>query len=160
MAYPLCQGDTLVMWCYGTNVKVKEVWGVSRPTLGACNSAAVKQEWRYNLPVRGDRRHLHNLLQRVLAAVANHLPGRPKWGRKLRKFEENVRNYRKMRKDWGDVLILPTREWEAGYDHDWQVSLWLTADILVCCLYLYKLIYLMFLLLMHIVNVVIQKQRH
>ena len=30
-----------------------------------------------------------------------------------KKFEENVRNYRKMRKDWGNILILPTREWEA-----------------------------------------------
>ena len=32
--------------------------------------------------------------------------------------EENLRknreNLRKMKKDWGNVLILPTQEWEAG----------------------------------------------
>ena len=33
--------------------------------------------------------------------------------------EENLRKtyrtIRKVRKDWGNVLILPTQEWEAGY---------------------------------------------
>ena len=42
--------------------------------------------------------------------------GRPKWGKndqkkKMMKFE---RIFRKMRKDWGNVLILPKREWETA----------------------------------------------
>ena len=48
--------------------------------------------------------------------LANHPPGRPKWGRNLRKFEgkwEKLQeNEERMRIN---VLILPTREWEAGY---------------------------------------------
>ena len=43
-------------------------------------------------------------------------------GNKWRKFEgKKKRNYGKMRKDWGNVLILPIlpiREWEAGYGPD------------------------------------------
>ena len=31
------------------------------------------------------------------------------------KLRKNKRTYRKMKKDWGNVLILPTWEWEAGY---------------------------------------------
>ena len=31
------------------------------------------------------------------------------------KLKENERNYREMRKDWGNYLILSTQEWEAGY---------------------------------------------
>ena len=31
---------------------------------------------------------------------------------------KNETTYRKMRKDWGNVLILPTQEWEAGYGPD------------------------------------------
>ena len=30
-------------------------------------------------------------------------------------LRKNERTYRKMRKDWGNVPILPTQEWEAGY---------------------------------------------
>ena len=29
-------------------------------------------------------------------------------------LRKNERNYRKMKKDWGNVLILPTQEWGAG----------------------------------------------
>ena len=40
--------------------------------------------------------------------------------------EENLRKnkpkYRKMRKDWGNILILPTREWEASYGPDIMLS--------------------------------------
>ena len=55
----------------------------------------------------------------LCSGVARGFPGgrtgRPKWGKWWRKFEENERTYRKMRKDWGNVLISPTCEWEAGY---------------------------------------------
>ena len=47
--------------------------------------------------------------------LANHPPERPKWGQNLEYLRGNERNYRNMRKEWGNVLILPTREWEAGY---------------------------------------------
>ena len=30
-------------------------------------------------------------------------------------LRKNEKTYRRMRKDWGNVIILPTREWEAGY---------------------------------------------
>ena len=37
---------------------------------------------------------------------------------KEERLTKNKRKYRKMRKDWGNVLILRTREWEAGYGPD------------------------------------------
>ena len=41
-------------------------------------------------------------------------------------LRKNERNSGKMRKYWGNILILPTREWEAGYGsaqkyHQWQI---------------------------------------
>ena len=50
-----------------------------------------------------------------LPGWASRPPGKPKWRRKWKKMRKNERTYRKMRKDWGNVLILPTQEWEAGY---------------------------------------------
>ena len=32
-----------------------------------------------------------------------------------KEWGKNKRTYRKIRKNWGNVLIMPTREWEAGY---------------------------------------------
>ena len=57
---------------------------------------------------------------------ASHPPRRPsKWGRKWRKFlRKNERNQRKMRKDWGNVLILPTQEWETNYDPVRVIIFW------------------------------------
>ena len=47
---------------------------------------------------------------------ATRPPGRPKWGRKWRKLQEKCKKYMKLRgKIWGNVCILPAREWKAGY---------------------------------------------
>ena len=49
----------------------------------------------------------------------HRLPKMKKW----RKFEEIWKIFRKMRKDWGNVLILPNQEWEAGWGPDGRWSL-------------------------------------
>ena len=44
-------------------------------------------------------------------------PRRPKWGRKWREKVRKMRgNTGKWGKNWGNVLILPTWEWKAGYN--------------------------------------------
>ena len=45
-------------------------------------------------------------------------PGSPKWGRKWRKIEEKWGKIQENEENWGNVLILPTREWEVGYSPD------------------------------------------
>ena len=63
-------------------------------------------------------------IQTFRSGVARAFPGEPptrktKMRKKIKKiWWKNERTYRKMRKDWGNVLILPTREWEAGYGPD------------------------------------------
>ena len=55
------------------------------------------------------------------------------------KLRKNGRTYRKMRKDWGNVpgnvCILPTREWEAGYGPDFYPGPGGSHMMGVCCSY-------------------------
>ena len=63
-------------------------------------------------------------------------------------LKKNEKNCQKMRKDWGNVLILPNREWKAGYGpdikHIWNTSFFTSNETdhkttrnnrnFVCCL--------------------------
>ena len=55
----------------------------------------------------------------ISSGVARAFPGGRVAHPEDQNEEENLRknegNYGKMRKYWGNILILPTREWEAGY---------------------------------------------
>ena len=51
----------------------------------------------------------------VCSGVARPFPGGRLAHPEVQNEEENEEKLRKMMKNWGNVLILPTREWEAGY---------------------------------------------
>ena len=68
---------------------------------------------KYSINILGVefKRHAQGRSQ-GLPGWANRPPGRPKWGRNLRKFEGKWEKLQKIREEWGNVLILPTRESE------------------------------------------------
>ena len=53
-----------------------------------------------------------------LPGWASRPPGRSKWGRKLRKFEEKWEKLKENEERLRKFLVLPTQEWEAGYGPD------------------------------------------
>ena len=95
-------------------VRLKPFYLHSKNSKTKCRNSAIK--WLlHNKDQVPQKRFTPSTLARVFPCVRLAHPedqNEEENEENLRKYE---RNYRKKRKDWRSVLLLPTREWEAGY---------------------------------------------
>ena len=112
--------ETTCWWVYSTSIKIQHsnfvVFSFFFSQVPIYN-AQLWTQWQLALCLYKAILKIHRL-----SGVARAFPGGRAIHLENQNEEENEerlrkskRTYRKMRKDWGNVLILPTQEWEAGY---------------------------------------------